>query len=64
MRSSTDASLWVTEGGGRKVVEWFEAAKLQEPAILGPAHPCRSRIDNVIGQPNFSEGRLCSENCR
>ena len=49
-RVPTDASLWVTAGVGGKVVEWFEAAKLQEPAILEPAHPYRSRIDSVIGQ--------------
>jgi hypothetical protein len=49
-RSSSDASLWVTAGVGRMVVQWFEATKLQEPAILEPAHPYRSRIDGVIGQ--------------
>lgn len=49
-RSPTDVSLWVTASVGRMVVEWFEAAVLQEPAILGPAHPYRSRIDGVVGQ--------------
>lgn len=49
-RAPTDISLWVTAGVGRMVVEWFEAAVLQEPAILGPAHPCRSRIDGVVGR--------------
>jgi len=32
------------------VVEWFVAVNLQEPAILAPTHPYRSRIDKVIGQ--------------
>jgi hypothetical protein len=48
-RVPTDVSLWVTAGVGRKVVEWFEAAKLQEPAILEAAHPYRSRIDMSLG---------------
>lgn len=49
-RASIDASLWVTAGVGRKVVEWFAVVKLQEPAILAPSHPYRSRIDKVIGR--------------
>ena len=49
-RVPSDARLWITAGVGRKVVEWFEAAKLQEPAILQPSHLYRSRIDSVIGK--------------
>ena len=49
-RLPSDAGLWVTMGIGRKVVEWFEAAIVEEPALLGPAHPQRARIDRVLGQ--------------
>ncbi|MGJ5141266.1 hypothetical protein ACQR1V_25025 [Bradyrhizobium oligotrophicum] len=49
-RLPSDTSLWVTMGIGRKVVEWFEAALVEEPTLLGPAHPQRARIDRVLGQ--------------
>jgi hypothetical protein len=48
-RLPLDAGLWVTMGIGRKVVEWFEAAILEDPGLLGPAHPQRGRIDHVLG---------------
>lgn len=37
-------------GIGRKVVEWFEAAIVEEPGLLRPTHPQRARIDRVLGQ--------------
>lgn len=49
-RMPSVASLWITAGVGRKIVEWFEAAIVQEPALLEPSHPNRIRIDQVIGQ--------------
>ena len=48
-RLPLDAGLWVTMGIGRKVVEWFEAAIVEDPGLLGPAHPQRGRIDHVLG---------------
>lgn len=44
------AGLWINTGIGRKVVQWFEAATTEEPALLAPAHPSRVRIDRVLGQ--------------
>ena len=44
------AGLWISAGIGRKVVQWFEAATTEEPALLAPAHPSRVRIDRVLGQ--------------
>lgn len=49
-RLPSDTSLWGTLGVGRKVVAWFEATMLEDPALLGPAHPQRVRIDRVLGQ--------------
>ncbi|MFD2642685.1 ATP-binding protein [Pseudomonas japonica] len=47
----TDSSdLWVNLGIGRRVVQWFEQAALQEPDLLGPVHPCRARIDSMVGR--------------
>ena len=48
-RLPMDPGLWVTMGIGRKVVEWFEAAIVEDPGLLGPAHPQRGRIDHVLG---------------
>ena len=48
-RLPLDPGLWVTMGIGRKVVEWFEAATVEDPGLLGPAHPQRGRIDHVLG---------------
>ncbi len=49
-RLPSGAGIWITMGTGRKVVEWFEAAIIEEPGLLGPAHPDRVRIDRVLGQ--------------
>jgi len=48
-RLSADAGIWTTMGIGRKVVEWFQAALIEEPSLLEPAHPERDRIDRVLG---------------
>jgi hypothetical protein len=48
-RRPSDAGLWVTMGIGRKAIEWFEAAVAEDPALLGPAHPQRKRIDHILG---------------
>lgn len=42
--------LWTDRGIGRKVVRWFEAAIVQEPGLLGPAHPLRAGIDRALGR--------------
>lgn len=44
------AGLWIGAGIGRKVVQWFEAAMIEEPGLLAPAHPSRVRIDRLLGQ--------------
>jgi hypothetical protein len=49
-RLRSDTSVWGTLGVGRKVVAWFEAVVLEDPALMGPAHPQRVRIDRVLGQ--------------
>jgi ABC-type cobalamin/Fe3+-siderophores transport system ATPase subunit len=49
-RVPSDAALWITMGIGRKIVDWFEAAIVEEPGLLTPAHPQRIRIDRVLGQ--------------
>lgn len=48
-RLPLDAGLWVTMGIGRKVVEWFEAAIVEDACLLGTSHPQRVRIDHVLG---------------
>lgn len=49
--SRTNApGLWVEMGIGRKVVQWLEAAITQEPELLAPAHPLRSRVDRALGR--------------
>jgi hypothetical protein len=42
--------LWIDMGIGRKVVQWLEAAIIQEPGLLAPAHPLRARIDRALGR--------------
>jgi hypothetical protein len=42
--------LWIDVGIGRKVVQGLESAIIQEPRLLGPAHPLRSRIDRALGR--------------
>ncbi len=49
-RLPSDTGIWITMGTGRKVVEWFEVAIIEEPGLLGPAHPERARIDRVLGR--------------
>lgn len=44
------AGLWIDTGIGRKVVQWFEVAMIDDPSLLAPAHPSRIRIDRVLGQ--------------
>lgn len=44
------ASLWLATGIGGQVIEWFDAAILEDPSLLTPAHPARSRIDSVLGK--------------
>jgi len=42
--------LWIDMGIGRKVVQWLEAAIIEEPGLLGPVHPLRGRIDRALGR--------------
>lgn len=42
--------LWIDLGIGHKVVQWLEAAIIQEPGLLAPAHPLRARIDRALGR--------------
>lgn len=42
--------LWIDLGIGRKVVQWLEAAIIQEPGLLAPPHPLRARIDRALGR--------------
>lgn len=42
--------LWIDMGIGQKVVRWLEAAIIQEPGLLGPAHPLRAHIDRTLGR--------------
>jgi hypothetical protein len=42
--------LWIDMGIGRKIVQWLEAAIIQEPQMLAPAHPLRARFDRVLGR--------------
>lgn len=49
-RVPSDTGLWVTARVGMKVIEWFEAAIFQDPALLETTHPHRARIDRVVGR--------------
>ncbi|MCK9553100.1 MAG: hypothetical protein M0R29_20485, partial [Aquamicrobium sp.] len=49
-RSQSDAALWTELGIGKRIVEWFEAASVEEPGLLDKAHPLRGRIDAVLGR--------------
>lgn len=42
--------LWIDLGIGRKIVQWFEEAIIQEPGMLAPTHPLRARIDRALGR--------------
>lgn len=48
-RRTPASDLWINLGIGRNVVQWFEAAIVDEPGLLGPAHYARDRIDRVLG---------------
>lgn len=47
---TTSPGLWIAEGVGRQVVQWFEVCVVENPGMLAPAHPERARIDRVLGQ--------------
>jgi hypothetical protein len=47
---SQEPGLWIDMGIGRKIVQWLDAAIIEEPGLLGPAHPLRGRIDRVLGR--------------
>ncbi|WP_373987816.1 hypothetical protein [Duganella sp. BuS-21] len=42
--------LWIDMGIGGKVVQWLEAAIVQEPGLLAPSHPLRARLDRALGR--------------
>lgn len=42
--------LWIDLSIGRKVVQWLEAAIIEEPGLLAPVHPLRARIDRALGR--------------
>ena len=44
------AGLWISTGIGRKVVQWFKTATIEDASLLAPTHPSRTRIDRVLGQ--------------
>ena len=44
------ASLWLATGIGGQVVKWFDAAIIEDPSLLTPAHPARGRIDVLLGK--------------
>jgi hypothetical protein len=44
------AGFWNALGIGRRIAEWFDAATIEAPDLLGPAHPMRARIDHLLGQ--------------
>jgi hypothetical protein len=44
------ASLWRATGIGGQVVKWFNAAIVEDPSLLTPAHPARGQIDGVLGK--------------
>ncbi|WP_188908232.1 hypothetical protein [Aureimonas endophytica] len=47
---TTSPGLWIAAGVGRQVVKWFEAAVVEDPGLLAPAHPARARIDRALGR--------------
>jgi hypothetical protein len=42
--------LWIDMGIGQKVVQWLDAAIIQEPGLLARSHPLRARIDHALGR--------------
>jgi len=47
---TTSPELWIAAGVGRQVVRWFEACVAEDPGLLAPTHPARTRIDRALGQ--------------
>ncbi len=44
-----NSAFWTATRVGRQIVEWFEAAIGEEPALLASDHPARERIDRLLG---------------
>ncbi|MBB3713441.1 hypothetical protein FHS00_003045 [Limimaricola variabilis] len=42
--------LWIAVGVGGRVMQWFEACVVEDPGLLEPGHPARTRIDRVLGR--------------
>ncbi|MEO9256679.1 MAG: ATP-binding protein [Tepidiformaceae bacterium] len=49
-RLPTDTAMWIELGIGRKVVDWFDAAVVEQPSLLERSHPLRKWMDTVIGR--------------
>ncbi len=45
-----DRAMWIELGIGRKVIAWFDAVVVEQPAILGRSQPLRDRIERIVGQ--------------
>ncbi|MGV8931960.1 MAG: hypothetical protein ACOH1R_07620 [Luteimonas sp.] len=45
-----DAGMWVELGIGQRLVDWMNAAVVNDSSILGRTHPMRNRIDTVFGR--------------
>jgi hypothetical protein len=47
---TTSPELWIAAGVGGRVMQWFEACVVEDPGLLKPGHPARTRIDRVLGR--------------
>lgn len=47
---TTSPELWIAAGVGGRVMQWFEACVVEDPGLLEPGHPTRTRIDRVLGR--------------
>ncbi|WP_305969673.1 MULTISPECIES: hypothetical protein [unclassified Mameliella] len=47
---TTSPDLWIAAGVGGRVMQWFEACVGEDPGLLEPGHPARTRIDRVLGR--------------
>lgn len=47
---TTSPELWIAAGVGPKVVQWLEVCVVEDPGLLAPAHPARTRIDWALGK--------------
>ncbi|MCE8556590.1 hypothetical protein KBY29_19955 [Ruegeria pomeroyi] len=47
---TTSPELWIAAGVGGRVMQWFEACVVEDPGLLEPGHPARTRIDRVLGR--------------